>query len=695
MQNKVQLKEEELVNSELTLTDIYPKTDTMSITDDASGQSLDVVLEHLWESINNQLARYVNSVNGRTGVLTLDASDVGLSNVDNVSYEEIQNWVIDRTEAEFYGHLLRIFDTLEEAQRLVIEPNDRAYENTPFFARHGIDSESLDQYDYRSYIGYFRYNADESKMEMKYKIINVVGKTDRSLTYSQNEVDGGTLKVHIHPDETVLYLDNGISDTVSGLRIDQSRLGGKTYVFFGAYYSGSINDYIMPHGTNGFPDDSNSGWYSGFLMPASASSDTQVRIYINERDYGLHYITDIISIPKFRDGDTILCYFNPYIRKSDHQLEDSTRFKHEFMFRQPAIGRVSYDGNAYTIRFKSLVPYTTWGITNKETHLNLTNGKYDDTELSLDFANTQNGDSASPINVMSNVGQYQFDLDPQYGQPTDGMSYIVTPSGHEKLFTESETRKGGVFLQTDYSLCVMPYSKYGSSDMKSSELINNWSIITPDTVTAPSARGHRGFLNTPTYLGINLFKGITNAIGGKKNYVPLSGLTLFNHSDSGTVTPSRERFMQQFGMDPEVDDLIFDPTDPEAFNWSGGLMVNVGKYLEIRSTNVPQDGTQMANQGKVNVRIGDGLKNDGHNRITINCGESVYISDEGKLEAMGGGGGGLNALKIDDSEGGSIFYNPSASSSQEEPKSVTYVHLGPGLYITTTELDDTDTSSGS
>ena len=37
MQNKVQLKEEELVNSELTLTDIYPKTDTPSITDDASG----------------------------------------------------------------------------------------------------------------------------------------------------------------------------------------------------------------------------------------------------------------------------------------------------------------------------------------------------------------------------------------------------------------------------------------------------------------------------------------------------------------------------------------------------------------------------------------------------------------------------------------------------------------------------------
>ena len=689
MQNKVQLKEEELINSELVLTDIYPKTDTSSITDDASGQSLDVTLEHVWEAINNQLSRYVNSVNGRSGVVVLDPSDVGLSNVDNVSFNEIQQWVIERLEAEFFGHLIKTFESLSEVQSVVIDTNDRSYENCAFFARKGMQSDTLNQHDYRSYIGYFRWDPTLSAMTMSYKVINVVGATDRSLTYSTDEIDGGTLRVHIHPEETVLYLDNGTSDTNSGLRLNKNKLGGKLYTFFGAYYTGSINEYIMPTGNVGYPDDGNSGWYSGFLMAADGTGSRKARIYINDEDFGLHYLTDTISIPTFNDGDAIICHFNPYIKSATNELESDSKFKHAFMFRQPAIGYVSISGENTTIRFKSIAPYATWGITNLGNHKS-SNGKFDDTELSLNFANTKDGSVASPINVMAEKNQYQFgnSTAPQYTQPNSAMSYIVSPSGHVKMYNEVENRKGGIFLQTDYSLCVMPYAQYGSYSMNSSENVENWAIVTPDQVTVPTANSHNGFLCSPTYLGINLFKGIMNGLGGKERYIPLSGLTVFNHNDSGTITPSRDKFYQQLGLDPEVDDLFFDPTETETFSWSGGVMVNVGEFLEIRAKQAPVDGSKMADEGKVNVRIGNGLKNDGHNRITIDCGDGVYINeDTGKLEATGGGGA-LSALKIDDVEGGSIFYNPAGTGS-EEPTNVTFIHLGAGLYITTDEPDVT------
>ena len=104
MEKKVQLKEQELVGQEVVLSDIYPKTDTSSVEDIVSGSSLDLKLDRIVEMINNKLTRVVNSVNSRTGVVTLDADDVGLGNVDNVSFMDIKD--------------LQYFLTVVEAQNI-------------------------------------------------------------------------------------------------------------------------------------------------------------------------------------------------------------------------------------------------------------------------------------------------------------------------------------------------------------------------------------------------------------------------------------------------------------------------------------------------------------------------------------------------------------------------------------------------
>ena len=89
MNDRVQLKREETVGDDVVLSDINPKTNTQSIDDSVSGDSLDKTLDRMWQSINNKLSRIVNSVNGRTGVVVLSPEDVGLDQVDNVSLSDI------------------------------------------------------------------------------------------------------------------------------------------------------------------------------------------------------------------------------------------------------------------------------------------------------------------------------------------------------------------------------------------------------------------------------------------------------------------------------------------------------------------------------------------------------------------------------------------------------------------------------
>ena len=93
LNDRVQLKREEVVGDDVVLSDINPKTNTSSIDDSNTGDSLNKTLDRMWQSINNKLSRVVNSVNGRTGVVVLSPEDVGLDQVDNVSLSDIKKWL--------------------------------------------------------------------------------------------------------------------------------------------------------------------------------------------------------------------------------------------------------------------------------------------------------------------------------------------------------------------------------------------------------------------------------------------------------------------------------------------------------------------------------------------------------------------------------------------------------------------------
>ena len=90
MQDRVQLNREEIVGDGTALSNINPLTDTKSVDDALTGESLDVIINRIWNAINNKLSRIVNSVNGRDGVIVITAKDAGLGNVTNVSFSTIK-----------------------------------------------------------------------------------------------------------------------------------------------------------------------------------------------------------------------------------------------------------------------------------------------------------------------------------------------------------------------------------------------------------------------------------------------------------------------------------------------------------------------------------------------------------------------------------------------------------------------------
>ena len=102
-EKQVQLKREMLLNDEAILEEVFPKTMTDAVIDTNSGLKLSEVIDTILTAINNKVSRNVNSVNGRSGVVLLDASDVGLGNVDNVSTADIKAWIIKPAVRIFQG----------------------------------------------------------------------------------------------------------------------------------------------------------------------------------------------------------------------------------------------------------------------------------------------------------------------------------------------------------------------------------------------------------------------------------------------------------------------------------------------------------------------------------------------------------------------------------------------------------------
>ena len=222
MEDRVQLKQEEVVDNEIVLKDINPKSSTKSIDDSATGASLNETLDRMWNAINNKLSRIVNSVNGRTGVVVLTSSDVGLGDVNNVSFADIKQWVIDRLIDEFGNKRIKLLNSFDDLDDILIK-NDKKDRNSAYFI------EKLNNVDTRSYIGYIYLDESADKLSYMQMPINTIGKTDDSIIYNEKvgNVDmmygGIAVNISSYEDALKLYEKAGTKEE-AGLYIDKTKI---------------------------------------------------------------------------------------------------------------------------------------------------------------------------------------------------------------------------------------------------------------------------------------------------------------------------------------------------------------------------------------------------------------------------------------------------------------------------------------
>lgn len=242
MENKVQLKEQELVGQEVVLTNIYPKTDTSSVQDTTTGLPLDTRLDHIMDLLHNKLTRVVNSVNGRSGVVVLDADDVGLGNVDNISYATIKKWLTAEMEAMFKQKSLKMFDTRDGLATYIID-DDPDKDCTPFLVEHWNPEPSNDfeKPDYRMAIGLMTYNEEEEKLEIKdsnLRYINTIYKAENPIKYDKGVIEFMLDNGSFNP----MYISSPTSINSGGLNIDWPWILQRFELFRNAYYVASGDD---------------------------------------------------------------------------------------------------------------------------------------------------------------------------------------------------------------------------------------------------------------------------------------------------------------------------------------------------------------------------------------------------------------------------------------------------------------------
>lgn len=178
-EKQVQLKRESLLNDEVVLEDVFPKTMTDAVTDINTGAKMSEVLDTIMTFINNKLSRNVNSVNGRSGVVLLDASDVGLGNVDNVSTADLKAWVINYVASQFHDKHLILQEYYSGIQALIDTDND-AYDGVPFVCRHYTE----DPNDETMVIGYM--TNDGNHLTSQYYTFNFGDKGVGRFEYDSN-----------------------------------------------------------------------------------------------------------------------------------------------------------------------------------------------------------------------------------------------------------------------------------------------------------------------------------------------------------------------------------------------------------------------------------------------------------------------------------------------------------------------------
>lgn len=681
---RIQLKQEEIVGNEVVLNDINPKTSTKSVDDSSTGAQLDQTLDRMWNTINNKLSRIVNSVNGRTGVVVLRSSDVGLGNVDNVSFADIKQWVLEQIDLEFGSKQLKLFDNMDEVLEIIAQ-NDLVNRNAAFFAKNGFISTG----DKKSYIGYIWLDKATDKLTYISMPINTVGYTDNSIIYDEElngkDLSGGGLGINIYKYEDALEVYNDLSGNKeeSGLRIIKEKIVPKLYYFEGAYGNGSINDT------------------TALLYTLDNKSDeckNADNVYLTIDGYTFSKIK--IREHGFKIGDIIICHFRDY--RDDMGVVPTNMFT-GLLGRSPAIGMVTqvasdendrtFKINLYTIR-QNIGPglkYLDWGTSgntvDKQLAIKLTTGSIPGSVTSINLSGlclneTKNAPFTSNVNESCD-GQHMEDFHE---------TNIVLPEGSVPVFEDRLKSDGGLYLATNMSLCVVPTHYYGSG----SSHVDNWPVLTPKNFKSKVTEDPQ--LDDTCLISVNLLKAVATSDKVTEDgdtidwkFANASGLRISGHSHNISTG-----FLGMTGTPiVDTDGNVTNKTDtndttggiPFDAETSGGLSVNVGKFLEIEPGDYPEDESTYYDGGKVNVRIGRGLTDDGdNNRIGIKVGNEnggLGFDAEGNLVIVNYKPVGVNLtkLKIVDQLGGEIEYNPSLEEIDNQQ--TTTITLGPGLKITT------------
>ena len=508
--DKVQLQQQEVVNNEVVLTDINPITSTDSVFDTATGSTMQETLDRIWNAINSRLARYVNSVNNKTGVVVLDPSDVGLSKVDNVSFNEIKQWVIDYFKSMIKNHQLRLFTDFQDAQNLLLT-QDQSLNSVPFYAeKYEGDN------DYRAYIGYYYWDEADEELKINWKTINVVGKTDASIKY-----DKGEISVRIHPDEEALYVENGIDAAHSGLRIHPDRFATKLIECKCLYGDINATDRML----------------SAF----DTTDGDPVRIFIDNVEvtttHGHHLHTGWVDENNepivLRENQQILTSFDAFYTGGavvgNPQLKGPNA-TFDLMNRQPSVGIVTkipdpnIENDNYEIRFNTIRSFTS-GLGTKY-YPNHTSGAVD-SQLGIDFATSESFGNESGLTAQIDPNGL-ITTNPANAVPHDtwNLPYRnVQPHGfYGNHGGDDEEPNHGVVISTDESICRYPVHMYipaGDTDISGdmylgSKRADNWSPTAvlgfevgyehgPNGDITPYDQNW-GYPGPATYLSVNLNK---------------------------------------------------------------------------------------------------------------------------------------------------------------------------------------------
>lgn len=628
MQDRIQLKREEVVGDGVALSDINPITNTKSVDDESTGASLDITIERIWAAINNRLTRIVNSVNGRDGVVVLSAEDVGLGNVSNISFSDIKDWVIEEIMQQFgFKHLHVFEDYAEFTTTMNTWAADKARANTSFYVKEGniLDANQ----SALPIIGYLEWDEGSNANIPHTKEINAVQFSDNSIIYNESvngkNFNGGGIAVNIWRGEDALklYVNDGQTiDTMpknqSGLYIDKSKIAPKIYYFDCVYGTGVAdpNAFIYADDQSVSPPPLNDVAIKINGETLSNASDHQGYFY-TPRTFK---INDII-ITNFSDKDCRDAATGVVPAELDSLL----------LNREACIGQVTSIGGTpsrplYEVNFTTLKPNVGMGLKNYSIHTGA--GDTEGTILGIDLMigtiiPGADNDNISGLNVFTSPNR----SNPRISESK--VHHTVTPIGDRASDANSSPSYNSLFISPDFSLNVIPYDTFGATSGTAAEFnpIKNWPTKVPELSTVSSQ----------SFLGVNLLKKITiDPDGGAYNMSGLKILTDMDAVSNATLGKS----------DNDTEDKLYTSIDPsrpgELRGISGGLAVNVGKFLEIGGhvgddAGDGYDKNHYYDGGKVNVRVYPQHFDDTDNRLKVKL--SHYTKLDGTEPNMFIGGG--------------------------------------------------------